>query len=424
MKTTRRSFITRAATAAGATAILSSRTFGEAARSSPNNRITVGGIGLGPRGREVLKCFLQQPDVHFVAIADVQEANREILRKTVNRHYGNDDCASYVDMNELLARPDIDAVIIATSDRWHGTASILAARAGKDIYCEKPCSMTIEESQQVDAEVLKAKRIYQGGMQRRNVDNFRAATHLARSGKLGKLHTLHAGIWLPRPIIPDLPGQAEPAAEVVDWNRWVGPAPMRPYNQAYVRGGWRHYDGFSAGWGLHDWASHPVNLCQWAINADDSAPVEYWAENEQLHARYANGVQLVMRLAGFEKVGDWLGLGSCPVRYEGDAGWVEAGDKGQLAFSDPSLLEGDMPEEMPGVDPVKHIREFLDCIQSRGMTACNSTVTRHSEIACHAAAISWKLGRKLTFDPATERFIDAPDADALVSRPRRAPFTI
>lgn len=129
MKTTRRSFITRAATAAGATAILSSRTFGEAARSSPNNRITVGGIGLGPRGREVLKCFLQQPDVHFVAIADVQEANREIIRKTVNRHYGNDDCASYVDMNELLARPDIDAVIIATSDRWHGTASILAARA-------------------------------------------------------------------------------------------------------------------------------------------------------------------------------------------------------------------------------------------------------------------------------------------------------
>ena len=274
------------------------------------------------------------------------------------------------------------------------------------------------------ADTQPAKRIYQGGMQRRNVDNFRVAVDLARSGKLGKLHTLHAGIWLPKPIIPDLPGEPEPNPEVVDWNRWLGPTAVRPYNQTYVRGGWRYHDGFSAGWGVHDWASHTVNLCQWAIEADHTAPVEYWTENDQLCARYANGVKLVMRLAGFDKVGDWLGLGSCPVRFEGDAGWVEAGDKGTLALSDSSLNEGAMPDEMPGIDPIKHIREFLDCIKSRGTTSCNSTVSRHSEIACHAAAISWKLGRKLTFDPAEERFVDAADADALRSRPRRAPFTI
>ena len=424
MHTTRRNFITRTAAVAGLSVILPSRAFGETKRAAANDRITVAGIGLGPRGRRLLPAFLQQPDVQFVAIADVQAANREIIRRTVNRHYGNEDCETCIDMQELLARPDIDAVIIATGDRWHGTASILAARSGKDIYCEKPCSMTVAESQELDDEVKKAGRIYQGGMQRRNVDNFQVAVDLARSGKLGKLHTLHAGIWLPRPVRPNLPGEPEPEPDIVDWNGWLGPAPHRPYNQSYVRGRWRYHDGFSAGWGLHDWASHTVNLCQWAVDADESAPGEYWTEGEQLCARYANGVKLVMRLAGFGDEGGWLGLGSCPVRFEGENGWVEAGDSGKLALSDPSILTGSMPPEIHGVDATQHIREFLDAVKSRGNTACNSTITRYSENACHAAAISWKLGRKLKFDPASESFPGDEAANALRSRPRREPFTI
>lgn len=424
MNSNRRSFIKQAASLAGMSAIVPASVLGSNGSVAPGNRITVGGIGLGPRGRQVLAAFLRQPDVQFVAIADVQERSREIIRKTVNRHYGNEECKTHIDMHELLARPDIDAVIIATGDRWHGTASIYAARAGKDIYCEKPCTMSIAECQELDAAVLKNKRIYQGGMQRRNVDNFQVAASLARTGKLGKLHTLHAGIWLPQPVRPDLPGEPEPDPKVVDWNRWLGPAPLRPYNKRYVEGQWRHFEGTSAGWGLHDWASHTVNLCQWVVNADTTAPVEYWTADGKLYARYANGVKLVMRLAGFKDEGGWLGLGSCPVRFEGDTGWVEAGDNGKLALSDPAILTGNMPPEMAGVDPSKHVRDFLDCVKSRGKTACNSTVTRHSEIACHASAISWKLGRKLKFDPAKESFIDAPDADALRSRPRRAPFTV
>jgi predicted dehydrogenase len=424
MHPTRREFLTRTAALAGMSVILPSRAFGESKRAAANGRITVGGIGLGPRGRQLLPAFLRQPDVQFVANADVQQSNREIIRRTVNRHYGNEDCASYIDMCELLARDDIDAVVIATGDRWHGTASILAARAGKDIYCEKPCTMTIAESQELDAEVRKAGRIYQGGMQRRNVDNFQVAVDLARSGKLGKLHTMHAGIWLPRPVKPDLPGEPEPSPDVVDWDRWLGPAPYRPYNPTYIRGQWRYYDGLSAGWGLHDWASHTVNLCQWAVDADDSAPVEYWTENDQLHARYANGVKLVMRLAGFKDEGGWLGLGSCPVRFEGDAGWVEAGDTGKLALSEASLLKNGTPPEMQGVDASRHIREFLDAVKTRGRTSCDSTITRRSEVACHAAAIGWKLGRKLKFDPAGERFIDDAEADSLRSRSRREPYGI
>lgn len=424
MNTNRRKFISRTAAFAGASFLTPSVLRSAERKTAANDQITVAGIGLGPRGREVLKSFLKQPDVRFVAIADVQESRREIIRKTANRHYGNEDCKAYSDMQEILGRDDIDAVIIATGDRWHGTASIMAARAGKDIYCEKPCTMSISECQELDAEVIKNKRIYQGGMQRRNVDNFQLAAKIARSGALGKLQTLHAGIWLPVPVKPNLPAQPQPDPAVCDWDRWCGPAPERPYNETYVRGQWRHYAGFSAGWGLHDWASHTVNLCQWVIDADDTAPVEYWVEDNRLCAVYANGVKLVMRLAGFGKEGDWLGLGSCPVRFEGDKGWVEAGDFSKIAFSDDAIAGGQTHAEMMGIDPTKHVRDFLDSIRSRKPTACNSTVVRHTEIACHASAISWKLGRRLKFDPAKEQFIDDAEANALCSYQRRTPFTV
>jgi predicted dehydrogenase len=284
--------------------------------------------------------------------------------------------------------------------------------------------MSIEECRQLDEAVLSNKRIYQGGMQRRNVDNFQLAARLARSGTLGKLKTLHAGIWLPQPVKANLPAEPEPDRAIVDWDRWVGPAPARPYNLKYTRSQWRHYEGFSAGWGLHDWASHTVNLCQWAADADDTTPVEYWHADNRLHARYANGLELVMRLAGFKDEGGWLGLGSCPVRFEGENGWVEAGDNGKIAYSDGLQAKAEQPAGMLGVDPSKHVREFLDSMRSRKATACNSTIVRTTEVACHAAAISWKLGRKLRFDPATARFVDDVEANALCSYQRRAPFTV
>lgn len=424
MKSTRRSFISSTAAALGFTTLTPRHAFAQQSKVGANDKITVAGIGLGPRGREVIKSFLSQSDVRFVAIADVQEERREIIRKTVNRHYGNEDCKAYSNMEEILGRDDIDAVLIATGDRWHGTASIMAARAGKDIYCEKPCTMSIEECRQLDEAVISNKRIYQGGMQRRNVDNFQLAASLARGGRLGKLKTLHAGIWLPQPVKANLPAEPEPDRAVIDWDRWVGPAPARPYNLKYTRSQWRCYEGFSAGWGLHDWASHTLNLCQWAGNTDDTVPVEYWFQDNQLRARYANGVELVMRLAGFKDEGGWLGLGSCPVRFEGENGWVEAGDYSKIAYSDGLLAPGEQPAEMFGINPAKHVREFLDSIRSRKATACNSSIVRTTEVACHAAAISWKLGRKLKFDPAKESFIDDVEANALCSYQRRKPYTV
>jgi predicted dehydrogenase len=422
--TTRRSFIKQTALLAGMPAIIPASVLGQNGKVAPSNRIVIGGIGLGPRGREVLKAFLSQADCQFVAIADCQKARREIIRRTVNRQYGNEDCKSFRDMHEVLGRKDIDAVLITTGDRWHAPASILAARAGKDVYSEKPCAMTIAECRELDEGILKNNRVYQAGTQRRNVDNFRFAVDLARTGKLGKLHTVHAGIIAPEADRPPLPGEPEPDPEEIDWDRWLGPAAMRPYNKRYVEGQWRGHEGLAAGYKILEWGSHTVDLCQWAADADGTTPVEFEADGGTITARYASGIKLVMRLAGFKNEGDWLGLGTCPVRFEGDQGWVEVGDHGKIATSSSTLLAAGKPAEMSGTDPSKNVREFLDCIKSRAKTSCNSTVARYGHVACHAAAIAWKLGRKMRFNPATESFIDDPEADAMRSRARRAPYTL
>ena len=195
----RRSFIKTSALALGMPTLIPSSVLGKNGAVAPSNRIVIGGIGIGPRGRKVLSCFLQQPDVQFVAIADAQEERREIVRRLANRHYGNEDCTKHRDLFDVLQRDDIDVVQITTGDRWHALGTILAAKAGKDVYCEKPCSMTIKESQELADAVNQHGRVFQAGTQRRNVDNFQFAAQLAHSGKLGKIHTVHAGILRLRP---------------------------------------------------------------------------------------------------------------------------------------------------------------------------------------------------------------------------------
>jgi predicted dehydrogenase len=422
MKITRRQFIKSTAVVMGMPTIIPASALGINGTVAPSNRIVVGGIGLGPRGQEVLRSFLQQPEVQFVMIADVQSVRREVVRVMVNRHYQNQDCTETRDMFDVMGRPDIDAVLIATGDRWHALASILAAKAGKDIYCEKPCSMTIRESQELADAINRYGRIFQAGTQRRNVDNFRVAAELARSGRLGRIHTVHAGILPLEESHAWLPAEEEPSPDIVDWDRWLGPAPWRPYNQDYVRGRWRGYYDFHGGAALPEWGSHTIDLCQWAAHADDTTPVEFSAEGQTLHGRYRNGTKLVMRLAGFNGEGDWIVPGTCPVRFEGDEGWVEAADTGKIAVSSPNLLASLMPAETAGTDPTQHVRDFLDCIKSRAQPAANANVTRRGHIVSHAASIGWRLGRTVKFDPDTETFINDPEANRMCSRARRAPW--
>jgi predicted dehydrogenase len=417
----RRRFLKQSAALAAPT-IIPASVLGRNGAVAPSNKIVVGGVGLGPRGRLVLGEFLRQPDTRFVAVADVQRSRREAVRNMVDRSYGDRGCHACRDMFEIYARDDIDAVLVATGDRWHALASILAAKAGKDVYSEKPCGITIRDCQELDDTMRRYRRVFQAGTQRRNVDNFRFAAELARGGKLGRIHTVHASIYELRELHDWLPPEPEPDPGICDWDRWLGPAPWRPFNKRYVEGRWRGYRDFDSGATLLDWGAHTLDLCQWALDADHTGPVEFEADGGTIHGRYADGVKIVLRRGGFRGEGDWLGLGTCPVRFEGDQGWVETGDLGKVMAEPASLLAGARIPETPGTGPGKHVRDFLDCVKSRRNPACHSAVMRRSHVACHAAALAWILGRKLRFDPSSESFPGDPQADRLRSRARRAPW--
>ena len=385
---------------------------------APSERIALGGIGIGNRGSYDLGCFLEEPDVRFVAICDVKAGRREDVKRRADAKNGNQDCAMYRDLRDLLARPDIDAVLIATGPNWHATASILAANAGKDVYCEKPCTKNIAQSLALAETFRRTGRVFQAGTQRRSLPNFAFAVDLARRGKLGRLQTLYAH---PAGLHTVSSGwaapQPEPDREQVDWDLYLGPAAWRPYNQALLDGFNFEKGGGLTGGGCLEWGSHCVDLCQWANDADRTAPVEYEPKQGELHARYANGVKLIVRDGG------WLPLGSCPVRFEGDTGWIETGDDGEMVASTEALLAGKQAK-VSGYPANFHIRDFLDCVRSRGQTRANADAACYAHIACHAANIALFLGRKVQYDPIKNEFIGDEEANRLRSEALREPWRI
>jgi len=419
----RRQFLRGAVAAAGgvlaAPYVIPGAALGNSGAVAPSEQITLGGIGIGNRGSYDLGCFLREPDVRFLAVCDVKDARRKAVKKMADSKYGNEDCAMYRDFRELLARPDIDAVLIATGPNWHATAAITAAKAGKDVYCEKPCTKNIVQSLMLAETFRRTGRVFQGGMQRRNLPHVALAVELARTGKLGKLHTVHAhpgGMgtgssgWLP--------AQPEPPKEEVDWDLYLGPAAWRPFNRRLLNGFNFEKGGGLVGGGVLEWGSHCVDLCQWANDADDTAPVEYEPPvGGQAVAHYANGVKLVIRGGG------WLGLGSCPVRFEGDTGWVETGDNGDMVASSPALLAA-RGAKVGGYPANNHIRDFLNCVKTRGLPRANHDVTCHTHIACHAAGIAIFLKRKVTLDPRTYRFVGDEEANRLRSEALREPWRL
>ncbi|MGC8642807.1 MAG: Gfo/Idh/MocA family protein [Isosphaeraceae bacterium] len=409
--------------------IVPARALGRGSGAAASERITLGVIGIGPRCTYDLTSMIAERDAQFVAIADVQASRRGAGKVLVDRHYKNQDCKLYRDFRELLARADIDAVLIATGDRWHSLASIHAARAGKDVYSEKPCGITIADCQALADTMKHFGRVFQAGTQRRSVANFQTAIKLAHDGKLGKLHTLYASVYTPGNDFDWLPAEPEPPRDKVDWDIWLGPAPWRPYNHNYVRGGWRGYYDFDSGARLLDWGAHTVDLCQWANQADDTMPIDYEPSANKITCHYANGVKLVLDFlkTPFGQRPGWVQhLGTCPVRFVGDEGWVEVGDSGEIEVSS-AALRNDLRRAATkrlrvGLDVSAHARNFLDCIKSRGQTAANPRVMRHSHIACHAAALSWVLGRRLNLDPVREEFINDEEANRLRSRAAREPW--
>ncbi|NLV45981.1 MAG: Gfo/Idh/MocA family oxidoreductase [Candidatus Hydrogenedentes bacterium] len=413
---TRRAFMTRTAGAAGAFT-LGHCLFTTATETPASERITVGAIGLSGRGQYILNSFLQYPDVQVVAVCDAIGTRREGAKKAVDEHYGNQDCRTYIDWRELIAQDDIDAVMIATGDNNHSLVSVYAARAGKDIYCEKPLSVSIAESRAVVDAVEQHARIFQCGTQRRNVGNFVFARELAISGALGKIHTVYAEkAWADsRFHFKVLPEQATPKYEEVAWDLWLGGAAWRPYNDQYHTGFWRNHGDFSGG-SITEWGSHTVDMCQWALGADHTSPVTYESINAQgdIEAVYADGTKLILKKG--------LRFGSCPVRFEGDEGWVETGDDNIIETFPASLAAN---RHFSGGYPAdNHVREFLNCIKSRQQPRSTAESAHRSITACHCSNIAFRLGRPVTWDPEKEEFPGDEAANRMRYRAMREPYMI
>jgi hypothetical protein len=422
----RRSFLQTAATtgaAAMAPMFIPASVLGRNGAIPPSERVIVGGIGIGRRGGYDLSCFLPQKDVQFVAVADIKQKRRGEVKAIVDKHYENEKCVTYRDFRDVLDRSDIDAVLIATGPNWHATAAMTAAKAGKDMYCEKPVTKNISQSLILADTMRRTGRVFQAGTQRRNLPHFAFACELARTGKLGKLKKVYAhpaGMqalmsgWL----IPEM----EPDKDVVDWDMYLGPAAWRPYNKKlldgfnFEKGG--GFVGAFRGGGVLEWGSHCVDLCQWAVD-DCLPPVEYNAPKDgELVATYDNGTQLIFREKG------WIPLGSCPVRFEGETGWVEAGDSGKMVLSSPELLAGRDVEEIGGYPATFHVRDFLDCVKTRRQPKGNAQAACNAHIACHAANIALHLDRTVKYDNATHSFIDDAAANRMRSEALREPWRL
>jgi len=424
----RRDFLqgTTLAVAAGSLAqIVPASALAREGSTTPGETITLGVIGIGPRCIYDLTAMLKMNDVRCVAIADVQENRRLAGKKLVDDAYGTQDCVLYSDFRQLLDRKDIDAVLVATGDRWHARASILSAEAGKDVYSEKPCGITIGACQELADTMHRLKRVFQAGTQRRSVPNFQKAVELVQTGKIGKLQEMHASVYIPTLKNSWLPAERTPSSDKVDWNLWLGPAAWRPFNQQYVNGAWRGEWDFDSGARLLDWGAHTVDLCQWANQADNTTPIEYVPEENRIVCKYANGVILsidFLKEPFKDRSPQFITrLGTCPVRFVGDQGSIETGDEGEIVFSPETLGkdQGDPTKRVRGLDVSAHARNFVDCIRSRELTIANQDVMRRSHITCHAAAAAWVLQRPLKFDPVKEEFVNDVEANGLRHRPER-----
>jgi predicted dehydrogenase len=332
----------------------------------------------------------------------------------------------------LAERTDVDAVLIATGDRWHALASVLAMRAGKDVYCEKPACLTMAQGHEVVETAQRYARVYQTGAQRLSEPNHVFAIEMARTGRLGQIHTAYADCrWRDGMRHDWLPAQPEPPKDEVDWDIWLGPSPWRPYNSGYVNGGgWYHYYDFAtdvAMWGAHSVAQALAGLDMTNVSFIE---FEYAGPDVTMVTRLSNGVKLVLfRTTGSVWAPCEYWHGACGERFDGPEGWAAAAD----GYSGPDVSSPALLREYKNVladytartqRPLNHVRDFLDCIRSRRPTVANPEVMYRSMCICLAADICEQLKRSLKFDLRQAEFVGDPEANRLRSRAMRAPYQV
>lgn len=398
---------------------------------APSERIVLGGIGIGSRGSYVLRHMLNEPGVQCVAVCEPQQSRREAARDLVNRKHGHNDCATYRDLQEFLSEEQrLDAVLIATGDRWHALASVLAMRAGMDVFCEKPACLTMAEGRMVLDTARRYGRVYQTGAQRLSEAPHVFAIQMARTGRLGPIHTVYADIRYRGGRRHDwLTAEPEPPGEELDWDLWLGPCPWRPYNPGYLRGaGW--YDFYdlatdAAMWGAHTVAQALAGLDMTGVSAIE---FEYAGPDATMVTRLSNGVKLVLyRVPGsvWEPCEYWRG--ACGERFDGPEGWVAAADGyARPDVSSPALLR-DYTKILAEYTsrtqrPFSHVRDFFNCVRSRRPTVANPEVMYQSMCICLAADSCERLRRNLVFDLRQMEFPGDPEANRMRSRAMRPPF--
>jgi len=438
---TRRNLLQATAGAAlgvvGFPCIVRSTALGGSGAVPPSERITLGCVGTGPQGTYDMRNFLSQKDCRVAAICDLKAPVREATKKLVDEHYASTDCATYTDYRELIARKDIDAVLIATCDHWHVLVALEAARAGKAIYLEKPMGLSLAEDQALRATCRRYGTIFQFGTQQRSSRDFRFACELVRNGRIGKLHTIN--VWSPGSTAGGPRNIVSPPGWI-DYDMWLGPAPYHPYtpNRESNQWWWFISDyalGYIAGWGVH-----PLDIALWGGGEAIQCPLTIegkgvWptpdgvcdtALNWDLTLKYDSGV--TMRYTGDPMPPEWKTrygrTTSHGTAFEGTDGWVHVDREGINAHPKELLDTQWGPNDNRLYESGNHARNLLDCVKSRKETICPIDAAVQADTLCQISDIAIRLERKLRWDWAGERFVDNDAANRRLTRAMRSPWRL
>jgi predicted dehydrogenase len=437
---------------AGSPRFVPSSVLGFEAKPAANDRVNLAFIGLGNQGLANLSNpyqesynlkggFIAMPDARVVAVCDVDAARLQRGQRIVNDLYGTSDCAATPDFREILARRDVDAVVISTPDHWHAAIGIAAARAGKDVYSEKPLAHNLAEGRAICDVARRYGTVWQTGSQQRSWATFRRACELVRSGRIGEVKTVR--VALPAGGRSNVPTTPVSVPDGFDYDRWLGPAPWAPYCNGRCHGSFRSVSDYSSG-PIADWAGHHADIALWGMGADETWPIEVAAEGEfntaglfdnmltyRIECRYARGFSVVIEDNSRRPEGkDGVRFSRCcfgmniGVLFEGSAGWIQVNRGGMDSYPESvrrSLLG---PNDVRLYRSDDHKQNFLDSIRSRRPTVAPPHVAHHSIGAAYLGVIAMRLKRPLRWDAVRERFAGDDEADRMLSRPMRSPWCV
>ncbi|MFN3325121.1 MAG: Gfo/Idh/MocA family protein [Bryobacteraceae bacterium] len=424
----RRSFLQAAV---GFPLIVPASVLGKDGAVPPSDRVTLGLVGTGWQGINNVNSFLREPRARIVALCDIDRTHLDEALALVNKETGNAGCRTYHEMEELFARPDIDAVALTLPDHWHGIASLAALRAGKDVYGEKPIAHNWAEGRVIADAARRTGRVWQTGSWQRSRAEFRFACELVRNGRIGKVRRVEVGLPGGHTDFDGLGHLNTPQRppETLDWDRWLGPAPKVPYCPARVHKTWRWNYDYGGGM-LLDWVGHHVDIAHWALDLDRSGPVEVSATGEfsaanpvwdtpvkfRVTAKYADGVTMLIS-GGYDDV-------RMGAKFIGEEGWIWVDRSGIEAEPRSLLAMRIRGEEKRLRVSNSHHGEFLDCVRSRRTPLTPAETALRSATPGYLGLIAIRTGRTIRWDPVREVIIDDSEAQRYLSRPMRAPWRL